>query len=169
MNPMLFLSQRLAKYTSILIIGLIGLSIANATTAQGLPEKSKVIPMAQAPASIAGSWRLANMTEDPFPTPMVPVGDLTVEFANGKVFGSGGCNRFNGGYKTTGNQVAIGPLASTFMACEPAVMQQETRFLAALQGAQRYEVNDQGLQIFYKTDKASGVMRFTARVVPSLW
>ncbi|HEY9752877.1 MAG TPA: META domain-containing protein [Coleofasciculaceae cyanobacterium] len=125
--------------------------------------------MAQAPASIAGNWQLANMTEDPFPTPMVPVGDLTVEFANSKVFGSAGCNRFNGGYKTTGNQLAIGPLASTFMACEPAVMQQETRFLAALQGAQRYEVNDQGLQIFYKTDKASGVMRFTARIVPALW
>jgi len=85
------------------------------------------------------------------------------------VTGSGGCNRFNGGFKTKGNQLTINPLATTRKACEESLMTQESRFLKALQTAQRYEVNDQGLQIFYKTDQGSGVLRFTSQNVRGLW
>jgi len=93
---------------------------------------------------------------------MLPVGELTAEFSKGRISGSGGCNRFNGSYTTKGNQLKIGPLASTFKACEPPIMQQETRFLTGLQAAQRYEVNQDGLQIFYQTKQGKGVLRFTA-------
>jgi heat shock protein HslJ len=126
------------------------------------------LPMAQA-SSLSGSWQLTNLTEDG--TPMVPSQDtpLTAEFSDGSIFGSGGCNRFKGGYTTEGETLSIGPLASTMMACEQSMMQQESRYLKAMQGAKRYEVTDQGLSIFYETDQGSGVLRFTAQTVRGLW
>jgi heat shock protein HslJ len=132
-------------------------------------ETSAPIQMAQSASAIAGSWRLANMTESPFPTPMVPSTDLTAEFSDGNLFGSGGCNRFRGGYQTEGDRLTIGPLASTFKACEQSLMDQEFRYLKALQGAQRYEVNDQNLTIYYQAEQKSGVLRFTAQAVRGLW
>jgi heat shock protein HslJ len=55
------------------------------------------------------------------------------------------------------------------MACQEAVMTQESNYLKALQSAQRYEVNKDGLQIFYKTDQGTGVLRFVSQTVQGLW
>ena len=75
-----------------------------------------------------------------------------------------------GSYKTKGNnQLSISPLASTRKACEESLMTQESRFVKALQTAQRYKVNDQGLQIFYKTEQGTGVLRITSQNVRGLW
>lgn len=129
------------------------------------------LQMAQVP-SLTGDWRLVNMTAGNLPTPMVPpqITALTAEFADGRITGSGGCNRFMGGYEAQGEQLTIGPLASTFMACEPPIMDQESRYLTALQGAQRYEVNEQGLTVFYQTEQGAGVLRFAAaQPVRGLW
>ncbi|MEX0269649.1 META domain-containing protein [Leptolyngbyaceae cyanobacterium UHCC 1019] len=150
-----------------LIIGSIGVTTTSSVMAQDSLEK---MPRQIAQSSaLTGSWRLANMTEPPFPTPMLPSTDITADFSGDRVTGSGGCNRFNGGFKTKGNQLTIDPLASTRKACEEGVMTQEARFLKALQTAQRYEVNDQGLQIFYKTEQGIGVLRFVSQTVRGLW
>ncbi|UBF30306.1 META domain-containing protein (plasmid) [Kovacikia minuta CCNUW1] len=152
---------------TLLIVSTVATAATPGTT-QPVSKKMLPLQMAQS-ASIEGSWRLANMTEADLPTPMLPSTDLTADFTGDRVTGSGGCNRFNGGYKTQGEQLSIGPLASTFKACEESIMTQEARFLKALQAAQRYEVNDQGLQIFYTTDQGSGVLRFTSQAVQGLW
>lgn len=153
-----------------LAVGLIG---ANPAIANPAPPQSthnlQPFHMAQS-SSLSGSWRLANMTSGNLPTPMLPVGELTVEFSGDRIAGSGGCNRFMGGYKAQGGELSIGPLASTFKACEEAVMTQETQYLAALQGAQRYEIDDQGnLTIYYQTEQGSGVLRFTTQTIRGLW
>lgn len=131
-------------------------------------------PTAMAPLS--GSWKLANMTMADSPMPMLPAGDipLSAEFADGQIFGSGGCNRFIGGYETksAAGAITISTLASTFMACEEPIMTQETRFLTALQGAERYEVDQGQLTIFYKTEQGKGVLRFVSQdvqPVPAMW
>jgi heat shock protein HslJ len=124
-------------------------------------------------SSITGNWRLVSITESATPTPMVPpqTTELTADFSGDRITGSGGCNRFMGGFATTGEQLSVGPLATTFMACEEVVMNQEMRYLAALQGAQRYEIDDQGqLAIFYQTEQGTGTLRFTlAQAVQGLW
>ncbi len=160
--------NQLAGFIVTLIVGSVGVLTANPVLAQPSFKKALPLHMAQASA-LTGSWRLANMTEPPFPTPMLPSTDITANFSGDRVTGSGGCNRFNGGFKTKGNQLTIDPLATTRKACEESLMTQESKFLKALQTAQRYEVNDQGLQIFYKTDQGSGVLRFTAQNVRGLW
>jgi heat shock protein HslJ len=155
--------------TAFITAGALGLTLINPAIAQHPATKTPPLQMAQS-SSLAGNWRLANMTAGDSPMPMLPSKELTADFANGRVSGSGGCNRFNGSYKTTGKQqLTIGPLATTYMACEEGVMTQESNYLKALQAAQRYELNKDGLQIFYKTDQGSGVLRFVSQDVRGLW
>jgi heat shock protein HslJ len=52
--------------------------------------------------------------------------------AEGRAFGSGGCNRFTGGYTLDGASLRFGQMAGTMMACVPALGEQEQRFHAAL-------------------------------------
>jgi heat shock protein HslJ len=148
---------------AIALIALAGTGLIHPALAQQASptESQQTAPQQMAQSStLSGSWRLANMTAGNSPMPMLPSEELTLEFADGRVAGSGGCNRFMGGYETTGQNLSIGPLASTFKACEEPIMSQEMNYLQALQGAQRYELNDQGLTITYQTDQGSGVLRF---------
>lgn len=171
MNGNTALTQRLTQCLGILVVSGVGAIVVNAAPAQPLPAIPQSQPVAQSASTIQGNWRLVSIVESPTPTPMVlpTTPELTADFAGDRVSGSGGCNRFNGGYKTTRKQLSIGPLASTFKACEEPIMRQEMTYLKALQGAQRYEVNGDGLQIFYQTEQGSGVLRFVSLNVRALW
>jgi putative lipoprotein len=63
--------------------------------------------------------------------------------SDGKITGSGGCNRIAGKAAISGERISFGPMISTKMACAPAVMDQESKFLAALGDARRFEVDGQ--------------------------
>lgn len=52
--------------------------------------------------------------------------------ADGKVSGTGGCNRYMGTATLKGDAITFGPMAGTRMACAPAVMNQDDKFHAAL-------------------------------------
>jgi heat shock protein HslJ len=60
---------------------------------------------------------------------------LDASFADGKVSGRSGCNRYNGGWQQDGAAIKVGPLMSTRMACAPALMTLEQKFLATLEAA----------------------------------
>ena len=67
--------------------------------------------------------------------------EITVNFADGRVAGSGGCNSYTAGYETGGDTpqaIDIGPAAATLAACAPPVMQQEMRFFNALETASQW-------------------------------
>jgi putative lipoprotein len=67
----------------------------------------------------------------------------TIEIASdGKITGSSGCNRFSGKAAITGDKISCGPLAATKMACAPAVMDQENKFLRALADARRWMIDE---------------------------
>jgi len=65
-----------------------------------------------------------------------------------RVAGKGSCNRFFGQAQIAGTSIKLGPLGSTRMACPEAVMNQETKYLNALQAAERYEWKDPYLLIY---------------------
>ena len=69
----------------------------------------------------------------------------TLELTETDASGTGGCNTFGGTYTTDGDTISFGPLASTMMACEPPIMEQETVYLAALDGATSYTVDGETL------------------------
>lgn len=62
----------------------------------------------------------------------------TIEFAADRISGTGGCNRFFGGYTISGDRISFGGVGTTEMACEPVVMAQEAAFHTALSSAQTY-------------------------------
>jgi len=78
--------------------------------------------------------------------------EITAEFVSseGTVKGSAGCNSYFGSYELEGSQLSIpGPIGATEMYCaEPeGVMEQEQEYLATLQLAESYEINNDKLTI----------------------
>ena len=68
-----------------------------------------------------GTWRAIEIG------PLVAgSADTTIEIGqDGTVNGNGGCNGYGGDATITGGAIEFGPLISTQMACEPAIMDQE--------------------------------------------
>jgi heat shock protein HslJ len=92
---------------------------------------------------------------------------ITAHFENGVVSGSSGCNSYSAGYSVSGPTIAIGPAASTRMACsQPAgVMEQEAAYLAALETARVYRI--EGAQLILETASGARVANFAAQPVNS--
>ena len=105
------------------------------------PEREILLMFDAAPRNpLLGSW-VVDSYQDSTGAVTVPLPDteLTAVFKFTKVAGSSGCNTYQGPYTTNETIAAIGPLATTRMACAEDVMAQETAFLAALQGVGRVE------------------------------
>jgi heat shock protein HslJ len=68
----------------------------------------------------------------------------------GKTAGKGSCNRFFGAAEITASAIKLGPLGATRMSCPEAVMNQETKYLDALQAAERFEWKEPYLLIYCK-------------------
>ncbi|MFY7864652.1 META domain-containing protein [Roseateles sp.] len=69
--------------------------------------------------------------------------------AEGRVYGSAGCNQFNGTYKREGAaKLTLGPLVSTRMACLNAeVAEQERAFLKALESVATLQIEGSWLEL----------------------
>ncbi|MGH7430319.1 MAG: META domain-containing protein, partial [Candidatus Methylomirabilales bacterium] len=77
--------------------------------------------------------------------------EATLEFPEvGKVVGSGSCNRFFGIVEIAGDSITFSPLGSTRMSCVEAVMNQEAKYLKALQDAERFTRDGSVLLIYCK-------------------
>ncbi|KAB7628255.1 META domain-containing protein [Alkalilimnicola sp. S0819] len=61
-----------------------------------------------------------------------------------RVAGRGGCNRYSGTYRLTGEGLRLGPLAATKMLCRPAQMTVEQGFFEALEAVHRFDLNEGG-------------------------
>lgn len=93
-----------------------------------------------------------------------PLADTNVHLvisADGSLAGSGGCNRYMGGVTFGDGEITFGPnLASTRMACEEAVMAQESAYLDLLERVSGYEIGGGELRL---TDSNGNVLaRFQA-------
>ena len=102
---------------------LLGLTLALATS--GLTMST----------DLAGSdWRPSFMSASDLPAG----NQMLVHFdPAGKISGNGGCNQFFGAYTTSGDRIAIGPLASTRKGC-PGLIAIESAFFATLQAAKSF-------------------------------
>jgi putative lipoprotein len=115
--------------------------------------------------SIVGSWIVTGYNTGSAITSPIGGADLTAVFgADGTVSGSSGCNRYHGSYTLGGESgIAIGPLASTKMACaEAELMTQEQQFLAALAASVTYERAPQGLTLMDATGMITVTLGATA-------
>jgi heat shock protein HslJ len=88
-------------------------------------------------------------------------------FADGRVAGSTGCNRFNGAYTADGESLELSQVASTEMACMPPADAVESAFLAALQRVAVWGVEDDEL-VLHDADHEE-VLRFRAATPVGSW
>ncbi len=116
-------------------------------------EVSSHIPDA---TELAGGWLL----EDLGGRGVMDIVQTTLVFdGEGRVSGSGGCNRYTGSYTYGDGELTFGPLAGTKMMCPEAVMDQEDRFLEALGAIDRVAVDGPFLLIYAGGSHAP--LRFT--------
>jgi len=116
------------------------LTVSSIEEAQGSETKKASIDL------LGTEWLLENL-EGGSPDH----GRATLAFPEtGKVSGNGSCNRFFGPAEIKGDAIRLGPLASTRMACAEEAMDQEAKYLEALQAAERFEWKDPYLLIHCK-------------------
>lgn len=88
-----------------------------------------------------GPWHVADLPG----RERVHGATATVRFLEeGRLAGNASCNRYTGRYELTGAGLGLEPGATTRMACEPAVMEQEARLLARLQRVRRFRIGEAG-------------------------
>jgi putative lipoprotein len=114
------------------------------------------------PATI-GSWIITGFYNGSAMTAPITGTFLTLLVgSDGTLTGSSGCNHYFGSYTLDGSTVKVSPLASTKAACPNSDIQnQETQFLAALQMAEGYTKDANGLTLT-NTSKLSGGTVVTA-------
>ena len=72
---------------------------------------------------------------------------------DGRVSGRSSCNNYTAQYSLTGEGLTVSKAAGTMMACEPALMQQESLFLDALQNVRRFDLGPDGALILQTDDR----------------
>ena len=97
------------------------------------------------------AWTLTAIND----TPALANTSVTVEFADGQLGGSSGCNSYGGAYKASGNKITTDSINMTLMAClDAGVMEQESAFLGILQNAQTFELTEDQLLILSSDGKS---------------
>ena len=99
---------------------------------------------------LGGDWKLTTFVDGETASSLVAGTQitLTIDPAAGTLSGNAGCNGSNGGLTAEpapggkSATLSIGPLATTLMACEPDVMDQELRYHQVLGAATSMEVAD---------------------------
>lgn len=125
-------------------------SIANGQLTISYPEGQLVFA---AVMNLEGTqWSLVSLGDAAAQTPLVEGSTITLLFGEDeRVAGSSGCNSYGGEYEVDGMNIEFGDAFSTMMACEEALMSQETAYLAALGEATTFSIVDEQLVIRYGT------------------
>jgi putative lipoprotein len=115
-------------------------------------------PDGAAAQSLAGAW----LAEDIKGGGVIGNAQTTIAFdAGNRVHGSGGCNRFSGSATVAGDKLTFGPLAATRMMCAEALMDQEGKFLGALEACRSFRFD--GAFLKFLGEDGAELMRFTRK------
>lgn len=126
------------------------------TTIRVVRVASQSAPQAASPA---GRW----LAEDIQGGGVIDRLQSTIEIAaDGRASGSGGCNRIGGKAVINGSSISFGAMFSTKMACSPAVMNQEDKFLKALSLARGFRVDPRERKLYLLDATGKVVVRLAA-------
>ncbi|GGJ51198.1 hypothetical protein GCM10008938_41520 [Deinococcus roseus] len=113
-------------------------------------------PLAFAQDPTEGEWTLLISGNFGKFQELVPAPTLKIQ--GKQLSGFSGCNRYSGSLSLKSNSIKLGQLVSTKMACETRPQKTEQVFMKSLQGAVRYQINNNTLILY---TKGSGMMVFT--------
>jgi putative lipoprotein len=99
---------------------------------------------AQDEQTLVGTWQVQRIAAQALPADSAP----TLTFDKDKrAHGNGGCNRYQGSYETTGQNLTFGPLAATRMACPAPQMDAEQLFFGNLAKVTSYHLEGTALNL----------------------
>ena len=106
------------------------------------------------------SWRLIRIDG----AEIHAVGEaITLELRDGKLVGSGGCNRYSADVtRNVAQDLSVGPVAATRRSCPPEVMAQEEAFLPLLERVDRFGFVMGELVLSYRGTLRAGTLFFAA-------
>jgi heat shock protein HslJ len=144
------------KLTTIFVLLMI-FSFAGCTAKREVSANAEVSGVSQI---LHKKWKLLSMGTPGSEDSISPDTTIIVEFgADNRLYGSGGCNRYFGGYAVgPGNSLSITDIGSTRMMCPEGIMRQEDRYFEALGNASAFRVENHKLQVF--CDNGSRVLNF---------
>jgi heat shock protein HslJ len=136
------------------------------TYSSGQPYEEKLVFSPGETPLTGTTWRLVSYGDPDAPQEVLTGTSVTAEFLpetdnSGTVGGSATCNSYSTSYTIDGDQISFGLVAGTMMMC-PVGAEQETAFLAALGGAQTFQITGANMQIVYD----GGVLNFTSINLP---
>lgn len=105
---------------------------------------------AQAQLLAGSTWRATGINNGKGGVEsLVADSSVTMDFAaDGKVSGTGGCNRYTAGYQAEGGTLKFTPAAATRMMCPmPGVMEQEQAFFMALESVASFRMEADRLEM----------------------
>ena len=112
-------------------------------------------------------WRLVSFGPAGAEADVIAGTTVTLKFGgDGRASGSTGCNSYGGTYQVRGDNVSFGRLISTRRAClDQNANQQEQRFLAALEAANRFRLSSNRLTIL--SDRGRNSLNFVSTSEPA--
>jgi heat shock protein HslJ len=126
--------------------------LVHAQTSRNLSTNEKVL---------AGSeWRLVSFGRSGAELSVIEGTTVTLKFGEDeRASGSTGCNSYSCTYGVRGDTLSFGRMISTRRAClDQRANQQEQRYVAALESANRFRLAENGLTIYY--DAGRSVLNF---------
>jgi len=106
---------------------------------------------------LTGNW----LVEDIAGGGVIDNAQSTLEVGeDGSVSGSTAVNRYNGKAKIEGQKIEFGPLATTRRAGPPALMDQESKFIKALEKVASFRIEDSGL-LYLMDETGKDIMRLS--------
>lgn len=114
------------------------------------------------------SWRLLELS---YGVPALPDAAVTIDFQDGEIGGSGGCNNYNSSFTLSEDNpfvMTMGPVAATMMACPAPIMDQERAFLAALEKTTLWGYDFGNLALGYVDDQGMPARLLFAPAAPEI-
>ena len=130
-----------------------GSGAASAQAAIDSDELAQAAPL----ALLKRTLFLAGFVENGEVTKPLVASELSLQFDGTAVSGSAGCNSYSGVLVMDSSNLSISRVVTTRKACVPEVMEQEARFLLALESAETLTVKDGNLVI----EHAFGELHFS--------
>jgi heat shock protein HslJ len=108
------------------------------------------------------TWVLEQIN---FGEPVKPEAAITLRIDKDQITGSAGCNSYFTAYSSDGpGQLTVGPTGATRKACAPGIMEQETRYLNALQAVTSYGFLAGDLALTYRYNGSFGTLLLAPRL-----
>lgn len=124
------------------------------------PTIAAVEPGGPANALENTEWTLISYGPPGAETPVIESSGPSLQFeAENRAGGYAGCNTYGGSYRVDGDSLSFSDIFRTLMACQDqAIMQQEDRYLEALQTTGEFDIDGDRLTIVY--GDGQGVLNF---------